>query len=491
MENQQPQQFIPPILTNSPEPLQEKPKKSLWIKIILGILGVLIIGVGYFTFKYSIQEKQIAYLETSSSAEYKGYVESINKISDEWTVVETRMKAQGSSIQDIESAKREFLEFIASTILLKIKLEKTTMSEAEKSGIVKKLAQLTSEMKIDPSVDVGCEYTEQELPLQDFFIGATLKFKKPMLYIDWKEEKAKYCSPSFAVAKYASLESASQWNSTIFDKEGRGIKDYKIDPSVTFTVEGRIRLHSRGLFNERDIDYYILKDSNGVISVVPYFYIFDQYNKEDTIDDGESGAGLYKNGKYIGYVVSDIRSGGVWVHGTQIPKVVVEANTPKLPTKFETPISKRDEFIRRVMFALEEGKIINYTNKELVDNDLGKDLYTYNNGEVVNNYGGKVYMKKVGNMLSLIFEKIQKGEDCYFFYWMNDPEIWGFKSTYIDGVLEEYNLAGSTNWNPIYEAFKQKVCYSGKENVTIEFKGDINEIIKKAEYRKKSEMPRY
>ena len=466
-------------------------RSKLWLKIILIVVGVFVVLAGVVAVRYYMEQRAIANLEKTGSAEYKQYIESIDKISEQLVALEAEMKAKGSSAEDIESAKRDYINFIGSTLLLKIQFESTSLTDLEKKAILQRLQKLGIENKSTLTGDFGCDYTEQELPLQDFFVGATLKFKKPMVYIDWKEEQAKYCSPSFTLAKYYSLESVSQWDSTIFDKEGRGIKDYKIDPSVTFTVEGRISLHDRGLFSEGDRDHYILKDSNGVISVVPFFYIFDQYYENDTIDDGEAGAELYKNGQYIGYVVSDIRSGSVWIHGASIPQDVIDANTPKRPTTFETPIAKRDEFIRRVMFALEEGKIVSYTSKELIDNDLGRDIYTYQNGEVIHNYGGRTYMKKDGNIFSLVFEKIPRGQECYYFYWMNDPEIWGFKETYIDGVLETYNLAGSKNWNPIYEEFKQRVCYKDKDSMTIEFRGDVNEIKQKAVYRKKSEMPRY
>jgi hypothetical protein len=231
------------------------------------------------------------------------------------------------------------------------------------------------------------------------------------------------------------LESASQWDSTIFDKEGRGIKDYKIDPSVTFTVEGRIKLHSRSLFSEGDTDHYILKDSNGVISVVPYFYIFDQYYKEDTVDDGRAGAELYKDNKYIGYVVSDIQSGGVWMHGSPIPQDVIEANTPKIQTEFPSDdstfldsVSKRYEFLKRIAIAAEEGKLVKYTSKEIIDNDLIKGLYTTKNGEIISDFGGKITLKNEANIaLSVFFEKVPKGEDCYQFYYINDPEVFGFE----------------------------------------------------------------
>lgn len=466
-------------------------RPKLWLKIILVIVGIFIVLGGVVGARYYMEQRAIANLEKTGSAEYKQYIELINKISEQLVALEAEMKAKGSSVEDIEVAKRDYINFIGSTLLLKIQLGDSSLTDLEKKAVLQRLQKLGIENKPTLTGDFGCDYTEKELPLQDFFVGTTLKFKKPMVYIDWKEEKEKYCSPSFTATTYHSLESVSQWDSTIFDKKGRGIKEYKIDPSVTFTIEGRISLHDRRSFSEGDTDYYILKDSNGVISVVPFFYIFDQYYESDTIDDGEAGAELYKNSQYIGYIVSDISSGGVWVHGTSIPQNVIDENIPKRPTTFETPIAKRDEFIRRVMFALEEGKIVNYTSKELIDNDLGKDIYTYQNGEVIHNYSGRVYMKKDGNMFSLIFEKIPKGQECYYFYWMNDPYIWGFKETYIDGVLETYNLAGSKNWNPIYEELKQRVCYDDKDSMTIEFRGDVNEIKQKAVYRKKSEMPRY
>jgi hypothetical protein len=484
---------LKPELRQMSENATSKPKRKiqLWLKIILIIFGMFIVLSGVFAAKYYVQQKAIANLEKTGSVEYKKYIESIDKISEQLVTLEAEMKAKGSSTEDIEVAKRDFINFIGSTLLLKIQFESTSLTNLEKKAVLQRLQKLGIENKSTLAEDFGCDYTEQELPLQDFFVGATLKFKKPMVYIDWKEEKTKYCSPSFSATRYYSLESVSQWDSTIFDKKSRGIREYKVDPSITFTVEGRIKLHSRRLFGERDLDHYILRDSNGEVIVVPFFNIFDQYYEDDTIDDGEAGAELYKNGQYIGYVVSDISSGGVWIHGALIPQDVIDANTPKRPTTFETPIAKRDEFIRRIMFALEEGKIDNYTSKELIDNDLGRDIYTYRNGEIIHNYGGQVYMKKDGNTLSLIFEKIPKGQECYYFYWMNDPEIWGFKETYIDGVLETYNLAGSKNWNPIFEEFKQRVCFNDKDSMTIEFRGDVNEIKQKAVYRKRSEMPKY
>lgn len=477
-----------------PESIVDKPKRKskLWLKILLVIVGVFVVLTGVVAVRYFIQERAIANLDKNGSAEYKQYVESINnvesinKINEGWPAIEAGMKAKGSSSQDIELAKKDYLNFIGSTILLEVQLE-SSLSNIEKQAILRKLVQLGIQNKSTLSKDTGCAYTEQELPLQDFFVGATLKFKKPMIYLDWPDGKKKDCSPLLSSTKFL-FESASSWDSTIFDKSDMAV--HPVDALTTFTVEKRILVKRGGLFGE-DHEHYILRDSNGIVSAPAFFHIFDQDYKGETADAGEIGSELYKDGKLVGHVVSDITSSGVWIQGTQVPKEVIDANTLKKATSFPDTISKRTEFMQRVMLAIDDGKMVNFTSKELVDNDLGKDLYTYQNGEIINNFGGKISIKKNGDNVSVIFEKILKGEECYQFYYMNDPEIYGFKESYIDGVLEQYDFTGSENWNPIIELFKQKVCYSGKETVTIEFRGNINDIKQQAGFIKRMNTPKY
>ncbi len=104
----------------------------------------------------------------------------------------------------------------------------------------------------------------------------------------------------------------------------------------------------------------------------------------------------------------------------------------------------------------------------------------------------KYQSKKNGNAVSVVFEKIPAGKDCYEFYYMNSPKIYGFEESFIDGVLERYDLNGSNVWNSAsHESFKQKVCYSGKETVTIEFRGKLNKIKEQASFFKKLNTPRY
>jgi hypothetical protein len=481
----------PPIVTPPPEPKENWFLKHVGLLSIVSILLLVVVAGSVYWWKEIRQADQLqqqaatdefADLEVNGSAEYKSYVESINKIGDQWGATEAQMKTQGSSTEDIELAKRDFFEFFATTLLLKIKFEETALTDREKLAIGSKLQDLAKDINIDLSVDPGCEYTEQKLPAQDFFVGATLKFKKPMVYIEWPEEQKKYCSPIMSSTRYWIQSTESSGSFAHYDE----VKTHPIDPSTTFTVEGRVKLHNRGLFGGEDRDHYILKDSKGEITVPAFFYVFDQDYKGQTADDGEIGSELYKDGKLIGHIVSDIKSGGVWIQGTQVPQEVIDANTPKKATSWPTTTAKRTEFMERIMFAVDEGKLVNYTSKELIDYDLGKDLYTYNNGEVIHDLGGRVYVKKNNDLVSVVFENIPKGEQCYEFYYINDPELFGFGESFINGVLE--NSGGTTQ---SINEFKQKVCYPATGMVTIEFRGSISSIKADAKSWRAQYTPKY
>jgi hypothetical protein len=479
MENKEPQIILPTEIKISES--EHKPERKMWRRIGLTIVVLFIILAGFGLARFYMQEKAITNLSETGSDEYKTYVEAIDKISDQWLVIKDQMEAKNSSQEDIILAEKDFINSLGSTILLKIQFE-SSLSDIEQEAIARKLQKLvTDDKKSSFIADKTCEYSEEQLPLQDFFVGATLKFKKPMVYLEDDNEKG--CSPNMIKAHY-TLWSVESWNSILFDKSK--IIEHPVSPETTFVVAGRLLVKRGGLF-ANETEHYILRDSNGKISV-PSSDIFDQDFRGKI---GESGSELYNEDAYVGHIVSDVTSGGVWIQGTQVPKEVVEANTLKLRTSFESTLSKRDEFMRRIMFAIDEGKIVDYTNEELMENDVAQDLYTSENGEVINNFGGKVYLKKDGDVVSVVFDKIPKGEECYQFYYINDPKIYGFKESYIDGTLEVYDFSGSKSWNPIISAFKQKVCYSGKETVTIEFKGTINDIKKQARFMREMKKPRY
>jgi len=303
-----------------------------------------------------------------------------------------------------------------------------------------------------------------------------------MLYLDWDNPNEKGCSPIRAQADYL-LVSVESWSSTIFDKSD--IEEITIDPSTTFTVEGKILVKKGGLFSD-EREHYILRDSNGVVSV-PSFLVFDS----DFLED-ESGSHLYKDNEYVGHVVQDVSTGVVWIEGNEVPPEVIEANNPKRPTTFETTLAKRGEFVRRIMFAVDEGKLTDYTNAELIDMDIADGLYEYTNGEIIHNFGDRVSVSKNGSSISILYEGIPS-EECYRFYYINDPGIQGFEETFVGGVLEYYEGGtGSGNLNQLVEEYKQRVCYSDdNDTVNIEFRGNVADIKKQADFYRRIETPRY
>lgn len=439
------------------------------------IIGIVAGGISYF-----VQERVISNLDANGSAEYLEKKEGLNALNEEWTKIQSELVAAGKSEEDIAQSKADFFEFFGTTLLLSIRLD-SSLSDAEKKALLRELANTIPKDALTVIVDKDCVYTEEILPLPDIFKGTTLKFSKSMLYLDWDDPNEKGCSPIRAQADYL-LESADSWGGTIFDKSD--INEISIDPNTTFTVEGKILVKRGGLFSN-EFEHYTLRDSNGIVSVPPFF-VFDS----DFLED-HSGSHLYKDNEYVGHVVQDISTGVVWIEGSEVPPEVIEANNPKRPTTFEHTLAKRGEFVRRVMFAVDEEKLINYTDTELIKLGLADGVYEYKNEQIIHNFGGRVSVNKDGSNVSIKYEDIPR-EECYEFYFINDPYVQGFKDTYVDGVLEYYEGGiGSGNFNQRVEEYKQRVCYSGNETVTIEFRGNVDDIKKQADFYRRSEAPRY
>ena len=87
------------------------------------IVGLLFVGCGVVVGNNYLEQNAIASLDKDGSSEYKQYVESINKINEQWPVLETELKSKGLNTQDIELAKKDYHYFISSTILLRVQLE--------------------------------------------------------------------------------------------------------------------------------------------------------------------------------------------------------------------------------------------------------------------------------------------------------------------------------------------------------------------------------
>ena len=393
----------------------------------------------------------------------------------EWSKAESKMRAAGKSEQDITLAKSDFFSYIGTTLIMSIQFDKT-LTDAEKKVKLQEILTLLPKDSIKIT-NKDCPYTEEQLPLQEMFKGATIKFSKPMLYLEWDDPEEKGCTPIRASAKYL-LESTASWASTIFDKSK--IKETPIDPNTIFTVESRILVSRGGLFSNKS-EYYVFRDSSGVVTV-PFYLVFDP----DRLPP-QSGSDLYRDGKYVGHIVSDLKTKILWIEGTTAPAEVKVAHEVKRQTNFETSIDRRSEYLRRVMFAVDEGKFKDYTVAESIALGHAENIYQVRNGKIVADYGGDIEIVREGSDVSVTFKGIPRGDKCHEFYFMNDPSIFGFTETYIDGVLETYPEYNSTSM----KAFDTKVCFSNKPTSDIKFKGSISKIQQQAGFTRRVETSPY
>lgn len=396
----------------------------------------------------------------SHSEEYDQHLESLNALHDNWAKLETKLRADGKPEEEIARSKSEFYEYML-TIWLTTLGHQSTLSAAERVLLLREIAAVMPKDYVEKA-DRGCAYTEESLPLQDFFEGVVLKFSNPMVYISDPDDDHVNCSPMLKQADY-DLWSVESWDNIIFDKSR--ITEVPIDPSTTFTVEAKVFVKKGGIFGS-ERERYILRDSNGLVSVPPV-RVFDS-----ALLGEDSGSYLYENDVRVGHVVQD---GVVWLEEDGVPAEVIEAHEPRqLRINFEDADSiwKRYEFLRRLMVAVEAEQLQEYTQSEVIELGLAKYIYEVQQGVIVNDYGGSVDILIEGSHVSVTFGGIPRGEDCFRFYYVNDPRVFGFSETYIDGVLEEYSESSTQSIN----AFKEKVCFSDKGLSEITFRGSLSKI---------------
>ncbi len=454
----------------NPQQVAESKFKPYLLGAIVAVLLFALAG-GVFFVK---QQKNSSGLMENGSPEYMENKKGIDALNEEWSKLEAELRADGKSDEEIKLYKSDYFEFIATALLLDIKLN-TALTDSEKDNLLGHVEEIV-DADVITKPDRGCKYSEEILPVEDFFEGAVIKFSNPMLYITDPDDQEK-CSPIMKQKDY-ELYSADSWNSIIFDKSE--IKELPIDEGTTFTVEGKILLELGGLFDDETVRY-VLRDSKGNLSV-PSFFIFDMARSDD-----KSSSYLYKDDEQVGHLVQDIRGSVVWLEENGVPEEVVESYDLQRPSSFESPLLKRGEFLRRLMFAVQEDKLINYSQKELIDAGLTENIYEIQGSKIVNDYGGAVEVTNDGTHVAVAFSGVPRGDDCYKFYFMNDPDIYGFNETYIDGTLKEYIERSSQGTS----AFKEKVCFTEKDVHEITFKGSVSEIISQAQSIQRRESNPY
>jgi len=140
---------------------------------------------------------------------------------------------------------------------------------------------------------------------------------------------------------------------------------------------------------------------------------------------------------------------------------------------------KKTVFIKRIAIAIGKNQLKVFSNQELIDLGLVSGIYSSDRGRITHSYGGDLsILRDNDNTVHLIYKNIPAGDACFKFYYLNDPAMFGFDTTKIDGVVEQYSKTSTF----AIDAFKNKVCNSGKDFVTIEFIGSLEKIAQTSKY---------
>jgi hypothetical protein len=452
--------------SGSSDPKQPSTRRKMIVAVIGGIIAIGLIASLLFAFS-SPKKVELSDLDEESIELFEIFDRQLEEL-------RTRMEAEGASEEDILLAQQQFIELIGSTVLLKLQFEGEDLSATEKKRATEGLLAVLSllEEKNPGLLDKpDCAYREEALPLQDFFENGTIVFDRPMIYISDPSDESN-CSPTLQSADY-ELYSVETWNSIIFDKSK--ITERPVAPGVKYTIEKRIKV-IRGGLSGSDFERYVLQGDDG-IRVVPTYQVFDRKFSD------HSRPMLYHNDNLVGRIMTNL-DGDISIVDTDgniiagEPEENESSNEPE-PQVFTSELFKRSEYLKRIMLALNKGQLEDFTDQELIDLDLGNGLYTYDQGKVIHGYGGMVEIEKRGEKIYVLYSNVPAENTCYEFYFINDPKIYGFDESWIDGRLESYaDKIGSTSER--VEEFKQEVCYHGKQSVNIEFSGDVSNIQSKA-----------
>lgn len=158
---------------------------------------------------------------------------------------------------------------------------------------------------------------------------------------------------------------------------------------------------------------------------------------------------------------------------------VFVANSVKEYAEFGVEIEKRDQFIQRITQAIGNDQLKQFSNQELIDLGITSNIYKNDGERILGAYGGDFHIQKIGQDVSMVFEGIPAGETCFKFYSMNNPQMYGFNLTRVDGIT---NGSEEMKDSTTQEFFEKKVCHSGEGKVTIEFIGAVQEIVDGSRY---------
>lgn len=137
-------------------------------------------------------------------------------------------------------------------------------------------------------------------------------------------------------------------------------------------------------------------------------------------------------------------------------------------------VQKKYEFGKRISRAIKNDELRIYDNRELIQSNIANGLYEMKDDKIRNGYGGEVSISKNNDFVSLTYSGIPAKDPCFDFYHINSLDIFGFKQAKVNGFEIKYNQNSAAEVDRV----KKQACFSGENEVEIEFVGDINEIKK-------------
>lgn len=136
-------------------------------------------------------------------------------------------------------------------------------------------------------------------------------------------------------------------------------------------------------------------------------------------------------------------------------------------------LEQRGKFIRRIESLVGNNQLTLFTNKELIDKGVVSGVYETNGEQIFYGYGGNVRIERAGQDIHLVFDGVPSGDRCFRFYFVNNPRYEGFTTTKVDSVT----VSSKDQTMPEDDPSKKGPCYSGKEKVSIEFIGSLEDVM--------------
>jgi len=158
--------------------------------------------------------------------------------------------------------------------------------------------------------------------------------------------------------------------------------------------------------------------------------------------------------------------------GIMCASVIISLNRVENENNERVVDLNRTEFIKRIIGAIRDGRLIKYSNEELIREGIPTGIYKTEGNFIINDYGGAVWIAKNEEDVRVGFDGIPTGDSCTRFHTMDNHE-WR--------VFERIKINDITIFHSDYSSQKERMlfndqCRALKKTVDVEFIGRIVDI---------------